>query len=76
MNNPSTKLCPKCGKPFVRIAKFNSDYNIYIHKQKEDHKGLYGLIEYCIVTTSHVYNPPKIIADGLPLNPAYRSSKP
>jgi hypothetical protein len=65
-------LCPKCGKPFKRIIKFNSNYDIYIHKQKAGSDWLLHLIEYCIVTKDYVYNhsEPDIIES--PLNPGYR----
>ena len=76
MNQPSSKLCPKCGKPYKEIRKFNSNYDIYIHKQRSMSLGLHDLIKYCIVTVSHVYNTPEVIADGLPLNPGYRRPKP
>ena len=76
MNNPSSKLCPKCGKPFKRIAVYNTNYNVYVHKQEEMAKGLHGLIDYCIVTKNYVYNLPEPDITGKPLNPGYRTLKP
>ena len=76
MNNPSLKLCPKCGKSYIEVRKFNSNYNIYIHKRKEESAGLFGLIDYCIVSVGHVYDQPTPNDQYSKLNPVYRTSKP
>lgn len=75
MNNPSLILCPKCGKPYKVKRQYNSNYDIVIHKQKKEAKGLISLIEYCIVTKDYVYNHPEPDVTGRPLNPGYKGSK-
>ena len=76
MNKPSSQLCPKCNRPFIRKVNYNFNYDIYIHKQKESSKWLYGLIDYCIVTKDYVYDHPKPDVTSQPLNPGYRTLKP
>lgn len=75
MNNPSSRLCPKCGKPYKEKRNFNPNYDVYIHKQKSMSLGLHDLIDYCIVTVNHVYDTPVMIADPSPINPGYKGSK-
>ena len=68
-------LCPKCNKPYVSVVRCNSNYDVYVHKQKNNSKWLYGLIDYCIVTKDYVYNHPEPDTTGSPLNPGYRQNK-
>lgn len=55
MKNQSSKLCPKCGKSFLRIYPWNSNYDIYVHEQTDDANGPKGLIKYCIVSVNFNY---------------------
>lgn len=76
MNNSENAKCPKCGNPYIRTHHYNPNYIIYIHEQKEDSRGLIGLIKYCIVSANHYYNWPKVNHIIATLNPEYRTSKP
>ena len=76
MNQPSSKLCPKCGKPFIEKRTFNSNYDIYVHDREPNSIVFNGLTRYCIVTKDYVYNHPEPDVTGRPLNPGYRTLKP
>lgn len=76
MNNPSLKLCPKCGKPFIEVRDYNSNYKVYVHKVDNHSKGWARLIDYCIVTNNYVYSHPLPDTTVSPLNPKYRTTKP
>ena len=76
MNNPNSKLCPKCGKPYIQVIKFNFNYRFYIHKRKKESVDLFGLIDYCIVSPDYDYKLPGPDTTASPLNPKYRTSLP
>jgi len=41
-------VCPKCNKPFRSKQRFNSQFVIYKHNQKEGCVGMTGLIDFCV----------------------------
>ena len=75
MERPSSQLCPKCNKPYKYKRQYNSNYDVYVHKQNDTAKGLNGLIDVCIVTKDYEYNHPEPDITGRPLNPGYRRLK-
>ena len=75
MKKPTSKLCPKCGKPFIEKRVMNSNYSVYIHKRQPDSKVFSGLIDYCIVTSNHHYTMPDSLDISVKLNPVYRKKK-
>lgn len=76
MNNPSSKLCPKCGKPYTEIRKIDCNYDLYVHDFNVKFKGLTSLKSYCVITKGYNYNHPEPDVTGKPLNPGYRTLKP
>lgn len=76
MRNQTDDKCPKCGNPYLRTHVYNPNYIIYVHKEKEDSKGLRGLIQYCIVSVNHVYEWPAVNNIITALNPKYRIATP
>lgn len=75
MNNPSSKLCPKCNKPFIEKRSINVNYAIYIHKREPGSKSLCGLIDYCIVNLDYDYDHPVNNKAIRKLHPEYRKKK-
>ncbi len=76
MSSPSSKFCPKCGKPFIEKRNFNSNYDIYIHKRQPGSVGLLNLIYYCIVVIGYDYKTKHEQIKLTPLNPEYKPSMP
>ena len=75
MNKPSTKLCPKCGKPYIEKRKYNTNYDIYIHKRQPDTLCFNGMLEYCVVTIGYDYIHPVKKTIIRKLHPDYRKKK-
>ena len=73
---PSSELCPKCNKPYLEKKKYNTNYDLYIHKRKEGSCSFIGIIDYCIVTKGYRYIHPVNNKAIEKLHPEYRKEKP
>lgn len=46
--NTTDLICPKCNKPYKAKQRFNSQFVVYKHNQKEGCVGMTGLIDFCV----------------------------